>query len=101
MIAGQSGLTQWALHPDEGSNNTASPVVTVASSAGEPVIGRRRAVPRLQPRHLAGEAGRTTRATRTRTSRCLNQTYASLPLSFMGKSIQKPRWPTTRTPHST
>jgi phospholipase C len=37
MIAGQSGETQWALHPSEGSNNTASP--TVALSGGLPVVG--------------------------------------------------------------
>ena len=30
MIAGQSGETQWASHPSDGSNNTASPTVALS-----------------------------------------------------------------------
>ncbi|HEY1412316.1 MAG TPA: alkaline phosphatase family protein, partial [Rhodopila sp.] len=36
MIAGQSGETQWALHPEQGSNNTASSVISL--SGGVPVV---------------------------------------------------------------
>ena len=36
MIAGQSGETQWALHPEQGSNNTGSSVIT--SSGGQPIV---------------------------------------------------------------
>ena len=86
MIAGQSGLTQWALHPGEGSNNTASP--TVANSAGVPVTGDVGPFPGsnldtspVKPPYNAGDENPAKPG--------LNQTYASLPLSFMGKAIQK------------
>ena len=85
MIAGQSGETQWALHPSTGSNNS-NPVVL--ATGGEPIVA--------DPGPYAGSNYDTTPnkppygpndvspATPT-----LNQTYATLPLSFMGKAIQK------------
>ena len=84
LISGQSGLTQWALHPGEASSNTASP--TVASSGGEPVVG--------DPGPFAGSNLDTSPvkptynpADENPNKPALNQTYASLPLSFMGKDI--------------
>ena len=86
MIAGQSGETQWALHPSEGSNNTGSQ--TVAISGGEPVVGDPGPFPGsnfdespIKPPYNPGDENPNTPA--------LNQTYATLPLSFMGKSIEK------------
>ncbi|MGI3776349.1 MAG: alkaline phosphatase family protein, partial [Janthinobacterium lividum] len=85
MIAGQSGLTQWALHPGTASSNTASPVV--ASSGGEPIVGDPGPFPGsnldfspIKPPYNPGDENPNKPA--------LNQTYATLPLSFMGKSIQ-------------
>jgi phospholipase C len=85
MIAGQSGETQWALHPDEGSNNTA--IDTIALSGGEPDVGdlgpfagsNLDTSPVKPPYGLNDESP---------AKPALNQTYASLPLSFMGKNIQ-------------
>ena len=84
MIAGQSGETQWALHPSEGSNNTASPVV--AASGGEPVVsdpgpfaGSNLDTSPIKPPYGPNDESPATPA--------LNQTYASLPLSFMGPAI--------------
>jgi len=86
MIAGQSGETQWALHPSEGSNNTASP--TVSLSGGVPVVGDPGPFPGsnldtspIKPPYNPGDENPATPT--------LNQTYATLPLSFMGKSIEK------------
>jgi phospholipase C len=86
MIAGQSGLTQWALHPGVASNNTASS--TVSKSGGEPIVGDPGPFPGsnldtspVKPPYNPGDENPATPA--------LNQTYASLPLSFMGKAIQK------------
>jgi phospholipase C len=86
MIAGQSGETQWALHPGEGSNNTGSPVVT--SSGGEPVVGdpgpfagSNLDQSPVKPPYNPSDENPNTPA--------LNQTYASLPLSFMGPSIDR------------
>ncbi len=85
MIAGQSGLTQWALHPGTASSNTASPVV--ATSGGEPVFGDPGPFPGsnldfspMKPPYNPGDENPNKPA--------LNQTYASLPLSFMGRAIQ-------------
>jgi phospholipase C len=86
MIAGQSGVTQWALHPAEGANNTGSSVVQ--ESGGEPVLGDPGPFagsdfdqsPVKPPYGLDDESPATP---------ALNQTYASLPLSFAGKQINK------------
>ncbi len=85
MIAGQSGLTQWALHPAEASSNTASP--TVSKTGGVPIVGDPGPFPGsnldtspVKPPYNPGDENPNTPT--------LNQTYASLPLSFMGKTIQ-------------
>ncbi len=85
MIAGQSGETQWALHPSDGSNNTASP--TVALSGGLPVVGDPGPFPGsnfdespVQPPYGPKDVSPA--------SPTLNQTYATLPLSFLGRSIE-------------
>ncbi len=84
MIAGQSGVTQWALHPATGSNNT-NPVVM--ESGGEPVVndsgpyaGSNFDTTPNKPPYGPNDVSPATPA--------LNQTYASLPLSFMGRAIQ-------------
>ncbi|HXZ14873.1 MAG TPA: alkaline phosphatase family protein, partial [Roseiarcus sp.] len=86
LISGQSGETQWALHPDEGSNNTASS--TVKESGGEPVVsdpgpfaGSNLDQSPVKPPYGPNDVSPATPA--------LNQTYASLPLSFMGRDIEK------------
>ena len=86
MIAGQSGQTQWALHPSQGSNNTKNPAV--ARSGGEPVVGDPGPFPGSnldhsphKPPYNAGDENPATPA--------LNQTYATLPLSFEGPAITK------------
>ncbi len=85
MIAGQSGETQWALHPDTGSNNT-NPVVM--ATGGEPVVS--------DPGPFAGSNFDTTPNKppygpndESPAKPALNQTYAALPLSFMGNAIAK------------
>lgn len=85
VIAGQTGLTQLALHPDEASSNTASP--TVASSGGVPVTsdlgpfpGSNLDTSPVKPPYNSGDENPNKPA--------LNQTYATLPLSFMGKDIE-------------
>ena len=84
MIAGQSGATQWALHPSEGSNNTASPVV--AATGGLPVVadpgpypGSNYDTSPFKPPYGPHDVNPATPT--------LNQTYATLPLSFMGSAI--------------
>jgi phospholipase C len=85
MIAGQSGDTQWALHPGEASSNTASPVVQ--KTGGEPVTadpgpfaGSNLDQSPVKPPYGPDDVSPATPT--------LNQTYASLPLSFMGPSIE-------------
>jgi len=85
LIAGQSGLTQWALHPGAGSNNTAAPTVT--ASGGVPVVGDPGPFPGsdldfspVKPPYNPLDENPATPT--------LNQTYASLPLSFMGADIE-------------
>lgn len=86
LIAGQSGETQWALHPGTGSDNTASP--TVKLSGGEPIVA--------DPGPFAG-SNLDTSAVKPAyglhdedpAKPALNQTYASLPLSFMGPNIDQ------------
>ncbi len=85
LISGQSGLTQWALNPSQASSNTAS--LTVSKSGGEPIVadpgpfpGSNLDASPIKPPYNPGDENPNTPA--------LNQTYASLPLSFMGKSIK-------------
>ena len=84
IIAGQSGLTQWALHPGEAASNTAG--TSLASSGGEPVTadpgpfaGSNLDSSKVKPPYGPNDESPATPA--------LNQTYASLPLSFMGSNI--------------
>jgi phospholipase C len=86
MIAGQSGETQWALHPDQGSNNIGSSVIK--TSGGQPIVadpgpfpGSNLDTSPVKPPYNSGDENPATPA--------LNQTYASLPLSFMGNQIEK------------
>ena len=86
MIAGQSGETQWALHPSEASSNTADPAI--ATSGGEPIVGDPGPFPgsnldfsAVKPPYNPGDENPATPA--------FNQTYASLPLSFMGGQIDQ------------
>ncbi len=86
MIAGQSGLTQWALHPDQASSNTASPVV--AKSSGVPMVtdqgpfaGSSLDTATIKPPYGQNDVSPNSPA--------LNQTYATLPLSFMGRAAHK------------
>jgi phospholipase C len=85
VIAGQSGLTQWALHPAESAKNIAG--TTLASSGGEPVTADPGPFPGsnldyspLKPTYGPNDESPATPA--------LTQTYASLPLSFMGSNIR-------------
>jgi phospholipase C len=85
IIAGQSGVTQWALHPGEGANNTGSSAVQ--ESGGQPVTadpgpfaGSNFDQSPVKPPYGPNDESPATPA--------LNQTYASLPLSFAGKSIK-------------
>ncbi len=81
MIAGQSGETQWALHPDQASSNTSDPRIKV--SGGEPVVS--------DPPPYGGSnndpTGLPLPFTENRATPALNQTYATLPLSFMGPQV--------------
>ncbi|WP_428391748.1 phospholipase C [Lichenicoccus sp.] len=83
MIAGQSGVTQWALHPRAGGNKT-NPMV--ARSGVEPVVtdagpyaGSNLDVTPNKPPYGRNHISAATPS--------LNQTYATLPLSFMGRAI--------------
>jgi len=85
MLSGQSGQTQWALHPDAGNNNT-NPVVT--ATGGLPVVsdfgpfpGSNYDTTAVKPPYGPNDVSPA--------SPTLNQTYASLPLSFMGSKIQQ------------
>jgi phospholipase C len=85
MIAGQSGLTQWAEHPGTSAKNIAG--TSLASSGGEPVTadpgpfaGSNLDYSAAKPPYGPNDESPATPA--------LTQTYASLPLSFMGKSIK-------------
>ena len=84
LIAGQSGETQWALHPNQSSANTSNP--DVARGGGEPVFA--------DPGPFAGSALDTSAVKpafnpgdEDPKKPTFTQTYASLPLSFMGKDI--------------
>ena len=97
LIAGQSGLTQWALNPSEASNNTASP--TVAASGGEPIVADAATFPGsnldtspIKPNINPGDENPN--------KPYLNQTYASLPCPSSARASRQPS-PATRTRRST
>ena len=80
MIAGQSGLTQWALHPNVSTANpaTASSGVPMVNDSG-PFPGSNLDTSPIKPPYNPGDSSPKTPH--------VNQTYASLPLSFMGRKI--------------
>jgi phospholipase C len=86
MISGQNGVTQMALHPGlAGSNSSAS---AVQESGGLPMLnddgpyaGSDFDQSPVKPPYGPNDE--------TPTIPALNQTYASLPLSFMGSNIEK------------
>ena len=88
LIAGQSGLTQWALHPNDSQGSTSSTSYGVPlKTAGVPVIADPGPFPgsnfdpsAVKPPYNPGDESPATPA--------LTQTYASLPLSFMGNDIK-------------
>ncbi len=72
MVAGQTGETQWVKHPEE---STANPALA-ALGQGEPLVSDNDPAFGTQNPH-----------DRPRTA--LNQTYASLPLTFTGRAAQR------------
>ena len=101
MIAGQSGQTQWALHNDEGATTTyanpafpnplgasyGSNVMPATSNAFVPVVN--------DPGPFPGSNLDTSKVKppfnfdENPANPTLNLTFASQPLSFMGRSIEK------------
>jgi phospholipase C len=86
MIAGQSGLTQWALHPSESAANVAGG--PLASSGGQPVTADPGPFAGSNLDHVTSKPPYGPNDESPATP-ALNQTYASLPLSFMGGNINK------------
>jgi phospholipase C len=84
MIAGESGETQWALHPEQGSNNRGNPAVV--ASGGEPMVADPGPFPGSDLDHSPSKPPYNA-ADSNPARPALNQTYASLPLSFMGPRI--------------
>jgi phospholipase C len=84
MIAGQSGETQMVLHPGEASTDTAN--ATVAASGGLPVFADPSPFPgsNLDFSAVKPPFGPNDTSPANPT---FNLTFASLPLSFMGKNI--------------
>ncbi len=83
MIAGQSGMTQWVKHPELGSNFTTSNAQLPVTADPQPFWGS--ALDVLTP---PGERQPTESGSAPSTNPASNQTYATLPLSFMGKDIE-------------
>ncbi|MBD5606087.1 MAG: phosphoesterase [Candidatus Eremiobacteraeota bacterium] len=84
MIAGQTGETQWVEHPNQSTSNP----ILAALGQGEPVVSDN------DP--FWGSAADPARTNRSPinpgdnpASYQLNQTYASLPLTFNGEDIRK------------
>ncbi len=82
MIAGQSGLTQWALHPNVSTANTAYAAsgVPIFADPG-PFPGSSLDPSAVKPPYNPGDENPAKPA--------IDQTYASLPLSFMGGRIEQ------------
>ncbi len=82
IIAGQSGLTQWALHPNVSTANTAYAAsgVPIYADPG-PFAGSNLDPSAIKPPYNPGDENPAKPA--------INQTYASLPLSFMGGRIRQ------------
>ena len=73
MIAGQSGQTQWALHPKAADE----PVLADPDPFPGSDLDHTQDKPPYGPKHKPGRKPAP------------NQTYATLPLSFMGRAIQR------------
>jgi phospholipase C len=82
LIAGQSGETQWLKHPDQATLAASSAGGSYASR-GEPMVAN--------PPPFWGSGADQTSGTpgnpRYKTASQINQTYASLPLTFAGKNL--------------
>jgi phospholipase C len=83
MIAGQTGETQWVKHPDQSTSNA----VLAALGQGEPIVG--------DDDPFWGSAADPTTVDKqpvdpdyASKNPALNQTYASLPLTFNGRDIR-------------
>ncbi len=86
MISGQNGVTQLALHPELAGSNNASPAVK--ASGGLPMLnddgpyaGSNFDNSPVKPPYGPNDESPAVPA--------LNQTYASLPLSFRGSDVEK------------
>lgn len=75
MIAGQSGATEWMLHPElaDGANGTSMPMVANPHPLWDALLGNIGA-DKQHPRSANPET---------------NMTYATLPLSFMGTAVDE------------
>ncbi len=91
MIAGQSGMTQWVLHPSLATGGTGAGGTSTGSNSVVPVVGDPQPyygnalAAKLNPPGLFQPTESGAPKTTTPAS---NLTFASLPLSFMGKEIQ-------------
>ncbi len=83
MIAGQSGETQWVKHPELGSNFTTTNAQLPVTADPQPFWGSALDVLTLPNEKQPIEAGTT-----ATTNPSSNLTFATLPLSFMGKDIE-------------
>ena len=84
MIAGQSGKTQWVKHPQLGNNVLTTNAQLPVTGDPQPYWGS--ALDVLTP---SNEKQPTESGSAPTTNPASNQTYASLPLSFMGDKIEK------------
>ena len=91
MIAGQSGMTQWVLHPSLATGGTGTLGTSTGSNSVVPVVGDPQPyygnalADALNPPGLFQPTESGAPKTKTPAS---NLTFASLPLSFMGNQIQ-------------
>jgi phospholipase C len=91
MIAGQSGMTQWVLHPSLATGGTGTGGTSTGSNSVLPVVGDPQPyygnalAAALNPPGLFQPTESGEPQTKTPSS---NLTFASLPLSFMGNQIQ-------------
>jgi phospholipase C len=82
MIAGQSGMTQWVLHPELGSNYTTTGAQLPVTADPQPFWGS--ALDVFTP---PGEKQPVDNPGGVSSNPASNLTFASLPLSFMGEQI--------------
>jgi phospholipase C len=80
MIAGQSGITEWVRHPELGSNNISTNFQLPVTGDPQPFWGSA-----LDTYNV--DSWPTEEGAPGTSSPAANQTYASLPLSFMGQNI--------------